>query len=304
MICALEQVRGVGGAEVARIARLQANVIHRDQLLAAGIGRGAIVHRLRTGRLVRAYRDVYLVDDERPKPLTLAMAAVIHFRCHAVLSHRIAGALWGLIEGAPEMPEVTLVGRSSHRRPGLIVHRVNALDRRDVRRRHGLPVTSPARTVADLAASEGNLELENALAECLQRGLAPENEIRAALDRVPKHPGVGRLRGLLDRGHPALTRSMAERILLALIRAAELPSPLANVIVCGHKVDLFWPAHGLVVEFDGWDTHRRRSSFETDRRRDQRLVAAGYRVLRITWRQLENERFAVIARLAGALSMA
>jgi very-short-patch-repair endonuclease len=172
----------------------------------------------------------------------------------------------------------------------------------DIRCRTGLPVTSPARVLVDLAGSATRLELENAYAECRRRGLASPREIRAASERSPRHPGCGLLRTLLAGGRPALTRSIAERRLLKMIRAAELPEPQANVRVCGQVVDLFWPEQRLIVEFDGWETHGRMSAFESDRRRDQRLIAAGYRVIRVTWRQLEHEPFAVIARLAAALA--
>jgi very-short-patch-repair endonuclease len=275
--------------------------VHRDQLLAAGVGRGAISYRLKTGQLTSVYRDVYLIGHPPLRALQLAVAAVLHFRGTAVVSHVTAAALWGVVDPEAMPAEVTVVGREVHTRESLVVHRVSSLDPADVRRRHGIPVTAPPRTLVDLAACESQLVLENALAECRRRGLAREGEVRAALKRAGPRKGVGRLRALLDAGQAALTRSKAERLLLGLIRAAELPEPLANASVCGHMVDLLWPEQRLVVEFDGWDTHGRRDSFESDRRRDQRLAAAGYRVIRITWRQLEHEPYAVIARLAAAL---
>jgi very-short-patch-repair endonuclease len=209
-----------------------------------------------------------------------------------------------MIDPEYERVEVTLFARRAHSREGLIAHRVSSLDRADVRRRRGIPVTAPARTLVDLAGCESQLVLENAYAECRRRGLARDAEIRAALARAPRRAGADRLRALLDAGRAALTRSKAERLLLELIRAAELPEPLANATVSGHMVDLLWPEQRLIVEFDGWETHGRRDSFESDRRRDQRLVATGYRVVRITWRQLEQEPYAVIARLAAALASA
>jgi very-short-patch-repair endonuclease len=306
VICALEQVRARGEDEVARLLDLQIGVIHRDQLLAAGVGRGAISHRLSRGRLTAVYRDVYSAGSAPMRPLVLAVAAVLHFRGRAVLSGASAGVLWELIDREAERAEVTLVGRSAHRRDGLVVRRVGSLHRADIRRRHGLPVTSPARTLVDLSATVGSLELENAYAECLQRRLATDKEIRTALGRAGRRAGSPKLKAMLQasaRGEsPALTRSKAERMLLELIRVAELPPPVANARVCGHMVDLHWPEQRVIVEFDGWETRRRRRSFETDRRRDQRLVAAGYRVIRITWRQLVNEPYAVIGRLAAALA--
>jgi very-short-patch-repair endonuclease len=306
VICALEQVRATGEDEVARLLDLQHGVIHREQLLAAGVGRGAVSYRLSTGWLTTVYRDVYRAGPRPLRPLALAVAAVLHFRGRAVLSGRSAGVLWELTDREAERAEVTLVGRSAHQRDGLLLHRVGSLHHADIRRRHGLPVTSPARTLVDLAATLGSLELENAYAECLQRGLARDNQIRAAQERAGRRAASPKLTALLEvnaRGEsPAPTRSKAERMLLELIRAAELPPPVANVRVSGHLVDLFWPQQRLIVEFDGWETHGRRGSFESDRRRDQRLVAAGYRVIRITWHQLVHESYAVIARLTAALA--
>jgi very-short-patch-repair endonuclease len=291
----------VGEAEIARLVELQRGFVHRKQLLAAGIGRGAIARRLGSGRLHIAYRDVYLAGRPRVEPFGLATAAIMHFNGSALLSHRTAAAVWMMIESEGEVVELTLLGRNAHRRPGLTVHRAAAIAPADVRRHLDLPVTAPARTLVDLAGCVSALELENALAECRARSLASDTEIRAALARVRGRAGAAKLRAMLDSGAAALTRSKAERKLIALLRAADLPEPLANATVCGHKVDLHWPAQKLVVEFDGWDTHHTRNAFETDRRRDQRLIAAGYRVIRITWWQLEHEPYAVIARIAAAL---
>jgi very-short-patch-repair endonuclease len=104
-------------------------------------------------------------------------------------------------------------------------------------------------------------------------------------------------------GNPAFTRSEAERRLLALIRAAGLPPPRTNVHVGPYEVDFLWPAHRLVVEVDGFAFHSSRAAFERDRRRDADLQARGLRVTRVTWRQLEREPHAVVARLAAALAL-
>ncbi len=299
----LEQVRGRGDLEIVRIAERQRWLVHRRQLLAAGIGRGAIAHRLRTGLLHVVYRDVYLLGRARIEPFGLATAAVLHFHPRAIVSHRTAAALWGLLdsEDAEKPVELTLIARGAHPRRGLKLHRVASLPAADLRRYRGLPVSSPARTLVDLAGSVGTFELENALAECRNRNLTSDGKIRAALEHAPGRTGAARLRALLDAETVARTRSQAERRLIGLLRAADLPDPIANAVVCGHEVDLHWPAQRLIVEFDGWETHRTRAAFETDRRRDQRLIAAGYRVIRITWWQLVNEPSAVIARLAAAL---
>ena len=100
---------------------------------------------------------------------------------------------------------------------------------------------------------------------------------------------------------PRLTRSEAERRLLKLIRAAKLPLPVTNTRVAGWEVDAFWPRHRLVVEVDGYAYHGNRAAFERDRRKDAALIAAGYRVVRVTWRQIADEPHVVVALLARLL---
>ena len=99
-----------------------------------------------------------------------------------------------------------------------------------------------------------------------------------------------------------MTRSRMERALRALIKRAGLPVPQTNVKVAGYEVDMYWPAHRLVVEFDGWNTHSSRAAFESDRLKDAALQLAGERVLRVTGRQLERRPEALVARLATAIS--
>ena len=168
---------------------------------------------------------------------------------------------------------------------------------------YGLPVTSAARTLSDLAgdSSVSELELENALARC-RRGLASDEKIRAAIARVPRRRGYARLRTLLDSPTASLTRSEAERLFLALARQAGLPQPQANAGLLGLEVDFLFVTERLVVEIDGFAFHADRRAFERDRARDQRLAAAGYVVLRFTWRQLREQPMLVAARLAAALS--
>jgi very-short-patch-repair endonuclease len=99
------------------------------------------------------------------------------------------------------------------------------------------------------------------------------------------------------------TRSKAERLTLALCKKARLPAPEKNAKVEGYEVDLLWRNERLIVEFDSWTVHSMRSSFEEDRRRDQHLIAHGYRVIRITWRQLTDEHESAIAAISAALAV-
>jgi very-short-patch-repair endonuclease len=249
------------------------------------------------------FRDVYLVGRPKPEPYGLALAAVLHLRGRAIVNGRTAAGLWGITDPhTHEPPSLLAVGIDVRSRPGLKLRRTAGLDPVDVRRRHGLPVTSPARTIVDLAGELPLPELENAFANATQARLTTSAAIAATLRRAGHPRGAARLRRLLTDTAPAVTRSHWERRLLSLIRAAHLPAPIANApVASGYAADLLWPDHRLIVEFDGWATHSSRRAFEHDRKRDQALAAAGYLVIRVTARQLETEPFAVIARIAAAL---
>ncbi len=281
---------------------MQKGYVVREQLLAAGLSRSAIGHRLRHGRLHERYRGVYAVGLPSADPLGGEMAAVLLFRGHAVLSHRSAAKVWGILGTEEDHVTVTVVGRDHRSRPGLTVHRAKTLDRSDIRLRHGLPVSSPARTVIELASEVSGEELEKAIAEARVKRLLSDQELRRAAQRASGRRGAGRVLRLLEEG-VAYTRSKAERRMLALLRKAQLPIPRTNVRLCGYQADFFWAEQRLIVETDGYQFHSHRRAFEHDRKRDQVHVAAGYRVIRITWWQLRDEPLAVLARVAQALSV-
>jgi very-short-patch-repair endonuclease len=134
------------------------------------------------------------------------------------------------------------------------------------------------------------------------RELVSDRALRAVIDRAPSRKGSALMRALLaeDR-NSGFTRSEAERRLRGLLRTAQLPLPRVNAQLHGFLVDFLWPEAKLIVEVDGYEFHKARAAFERDRRRDQVLIAAGYRVVRVTWRQLRDEAMAVIARIAQAL---
>jgi very-short-patch-repair endonuclease len=280
-------------AVIARAAR-QHGVVTTEQLAAAGLGPRAIARRVAQGRLKRLHRGVYLAAP-LPAPLTFEMAAVLACGSTATLSHDAAAALWGLRERRDGEVDVTTTHQRSRPRPGIRVHRARRLERTIQQR---IPVTTPARTLLDLAPRLTAAQLDRAFEEAqVRRLLAPDT-----IPRNDGHPGAGRLAAAVARmREPALTRSEAEARLLALIREAELQSPRANARVLGFEVDLLWSAERLIVEVDGFAFHGSRHAFERDRRRDADLVAAGYRVIRFTWRQIVHEPEAVVARLAVLL---
>jgi very-short-patch-repair endonuclease len=280
-------------------------VVTRAQLIAAGVSPDVIDRRLAAKRLHALHRGVYRVG-----PLIAAraaeLAAVLACGDDAVASHRTAAALWRLppepAAGSP--PEVIIPRQLRRRRPGVRTHRL-ALRADEITAVDGIPVTTPSRTLYDLAGTTPLRDLERALAESLARGLTTRARLEAVLVRNAHRVGTPRLRALLapDRP-PARTRSEAEATFLDLITRAQLDRPEVNVRVRGYEVDFLWRRRRLVAEIDGFAFHASRGRFEADRRRDIELTAAGLRVIRVTWRQLEGEPEALAARVAQALAVA
>jgi very-short-patch-repair endonuclease len=284
---------------IARIGRRQDNVITRQQLLEAGLGPGAIEHRVETSMMQRLHRGVYLLGAAPPTQMARARAAVLACGPGAVLSHRSAAVLYRLLPEAAGDVDVTVVGRNPGAHPGIRLHRPRALARVDVVTERGVRVTTVARTICDLAATEPPREVEAAFQEALYRKIVTEHAVAAVLAREPRRRGAPVIRALTEE--PRMTRSEKERALLRLIEAAQLPRPVTNVRSHGYLIDVFWPAQGLAVEFDGRDAHGHVLAFERNRKRDQVLLAHGVRVMRVTGRHLKGEPIAVVARIAMAL---
>ncbi|HEX3802677.1 MAG TPA: hypothetical protein VHV75_07555 [Solirubrobacteraceae bacterium] len=283
--------------------------MHRLQLGAAGIGRGAVIHRLQTGWLQLTVPSVYRLGPADNGRLGRRMAAVLHFKGNAVVAGLDAADLWQMLDTTQQLTDdhpidVLLVARSAHPVAGVRVRRVQALARQDVRWRNGIPVTSPARALLDLAGELDDLELETAASVAFRvHGLRP-SQLADVASRNPGAKGVARLRDLCDRPQELRdTRSRYERRLLKLIGAAELPLPVTNVTAAGHMVDMLWPDLNLVIEFDSWSIHGRRGNFETDRLRDQNLAATRHQVMRVTARQIDDAPYALVARLATVMAM-
>lgn len=305
-ICRILRVApGAGERGLADVAEAQRGRVHRSQLTELGIRRGAIAHRVKARRLHKVLPNVFAVGHRTDEPLAREVAALLHVGDDCVLSHSTAAAVWAVAAHDPEVIEVTVSGRHVREYPGLRVHRVAALDVRDVRLHQGVPVTAPARTLIDLAGSTDRVTLERALAEARVLRLVTNRELRAALGRCPTRRGAALVRACLNEGDERTrTRSEAERRLLELIRDSGVPAPETNARLLGYEVDVLWRAQKLVVEVDGHAFHGHRVAFERDRARDQALVAAGYRVIRVTWRQLEREPLVVLARIIQALGQA
>lgn len=286
------------------LASRQHGVVTRTQLQQAGIRRCTVDRRVSAGRLRLLHRCVYLVGPLFI-PRAREMAAALACGESAVVSHLSAAWLWPVLPDRDGSAPIEIILRHGNRsRSGVRIRRIRTLRPDEATRLEGIPITTPARTLYDLASSVGSRELERAVTAALAQRLTSRSEILALLNRHGPR-GTAGLRSLVEaEPGPVRTRSLAEEHFLALIREGQLPVPEINVVLRGYEVDFFWRGAGLVAEMDGFAFHSSRVAFEGDRRRDAALAAAGLRVMRVTWRQLQSEPKAVLARLAGALARA
>jgi very-short-patch-repair endonuclease len=272
------------GKALARLAANQHGVVSFHQLLEIGFTQPAIARWVRAGRLHRIHRGVYAVGHARLSNEGRWMAAVLACGPGAALSHRSAAALWRMLPAQPGHVEVTVPGHGGRkRRKGIRIHRSISLHPAQTTLRLGIPVTTPARTLADLRRSATPDELSKARREAELRGyrLADQGE-----------------------GEPALTRTELERRFLRLCRRRGLPVPEVDVPVGEYVVDFLWREEGLIVETDSYRFHGGRAAFEYDYHRQARLNAAGFDVMRFTWRQVVYEPEEVVAAVRSRLGRA
>ncbi len=198
--------------------------------------------------------------------------------------------------------DVTVPGTSRRGAAGVVVHRTRRPHPEDRTEREGIPVTSVARTLLDLAGVVRRWELETAVEAAERLGIFDLNEVDRLLDRSRGRRGGRALTNvLLDYREPSFTRSELERRFVGLCRAAGLPAPVTNLWIAGGEADVAWPDRRLVVELDGHAFHGTRAAFERDRERDAAVQLAGYSVLRVTHRRLEREPEELVAAVQALL---
>jgi very-short-patch-repair endonuclease len=225
------------------------------------------------------------------------MAAVLSCGGRAALSHSSAAAFWGFSSEATSWIEISVPFPSPRRRGGIWVHRRPSLREADVVLEDGIPVTTPIRTMIDLAWRLGNIRLERAVNEADRLELFTPQALVAALADYPGQRGVAHLRALLADRTFRLTDSELERRFLSLVAAAHMALPLTRQQLNGFRVDFYWPDIGLVVETDGLRYHRTPAQQARDRVRDQAHTAAGLTPLRFTHAQVRYERDHVLGTL-------
>lgn len=285
------------------LAGRQHGIVARRQLLALGFSSRSIEHRRETGRLHLVTRGVYAVGWPALDQHRRWMAAVLACGEDAALSHRSAAALLGIGTELPGRIDVSVSRRCELRRSGLLVRGRPSLAAGDLGLSNGIPVTSPTRTLIDLATELDIVAVERAVNNADKRDLVDPESLRAALDRYTGEPGVRPLRKLLDKLTFRLSDSDLEIYFRPIARSAGLPPPLSKQWVNGFEIDFFWPELGLVVETDGLRYHRTPSAQARDVQRDRAHVLAGMTPLRFTHYEVRYERRQVRQALAKAMAM-
>jgi very-short-patch-repair endonuclease len=295
------QVRTHRGAALADLARRQHGVVSTAQLTDLGFAKATISGAVSRGRLHPVHRGVYAVGHTALTWDAHCLAAVLA-RPGSVASHRTAAWIHGLLRYRPETIHLTAPTRQKAKRD-FVVHfaRLEPEDRWLV---DGIPVTSPARTVLDLAAKEPRQKLDRLLERANERRLLDRRRFEALAARAGGHPGRVKFATALAAYKPetATLRSDLEKRFRNLVIRAGLPRPQTNVVVEGYELDAYWEAEGFAVELDVYATHGSPRSFEADRERADDLLLAGIELIRVTDVRLDREPRETIARVAAHLA--
>jgi predicted transcriptional regulator of viral defense system len=279
-----------------RLAVAQNGVVALRQLERLGLSRRTIQERERAGRLHRIHQGVYSLTPRVMTERGRFMAAVLACGPEAVLSHRSAAYLWGLVDSWEEPIDVTAPNRRGRSPEGVAAHRDGSVQPIDKTVLHGIPCTSVARTILDFAGVAPDWEVRKVVAQAEVLGVLDQPKLRALLKRSRRRRGVARLRLILDAIHPQTkrTRSELERLFLGMCEKHAVPEPEVNVWLAApdgrhYQADFLWRDQRLIVEADSRRFHDTDSAFVSDRKRRQQLELAGWRVSQCTWEEVERE---------------
>lgn len=293
---------------MAQIAARQHGLVAQWQLQELGMGRASAHWRSRAGRLHRLFEGVYAVGHLPSTPESAWMAAVLACGPEAVLSHRSAAELMGLVKPIGGPTDVTAPRRRGRAPRGIRAHRDGTLAHEDRVAVRSIPCTTVARTLLDFAATAPVWELRRAVGEAEVLRILDHDAVRSLLKRSRGRRGVARLRMVMDEIRPETkrTRSEMEREFLRLCERAGLPRPEVNVPlwVGGHKQkpDFLWRDAHQILEADSRTYHDTDSAFQVDRKREQRFELAGWRVSHCTWEQIFQEPRVLAEIVRGLLA--
>jgi very-short-patch-repair endonuclease len=288
---------------IARLASRQLGNVTHAQLQAFGLSPREIEERYECGWLIRRHTGVYAVGHVPRARESRWLAGVLALGDAAVLGHEAAGAYWEMLAGATATHVIVPTTAGHVRRDGIVVHR-QRLPASHVTIHRGIPVTTPIRTLLDLA---GSLSL-NVLARCFEHAQVklhiPPAPLAAEVISRPRHRGNAKLRRILDGAvDPAAVRSVLELRFLRLCSAYGIPRPEVNVRIGPWTPDFLWPDRRLIVETDGYDFHRTAAARRRDAEKDEFMRGLGYTVVRLTWADVTERPFETAAMVRAATSV-
>jgi hypothetical protein len=255
--------------------------------------------RVRKGSLLRQHPGVYRVGHRAPSVEATYLAAVLAAGNRAALSDRAAAHMWALVKGSAPPPVV--ITATERRIEGVETRRCRQLDPRDITLCRGIPITTVARTVVDLAAELNDEDLARVCHEAgVRYGLTP-NAVVAVLERRPRSAGARKLRRIIA-GEVHVTLSKLESRFLMLLRATGLPLPVTNRPAGTRRVDCRWPEYSLTVELDSYRFHNSRHSWELDRSREREARARGDDFRRFTYGDVFERPTVMLRELDAALT--
>lgn len=299
-----------GDGQLAELARRQDGVVSLDQLRELGTSPRASSYRAEQARLHRVHRATYAVGHRSIGELGRLRAALLACGSGALISHLSAAALLGIRDRSPRLVDVLVPNQRGRKIDGVRCRRCRYPDPSEIAAESGISCSTPARTLVDLAGLLGTDSLRRAVERAAVLKLLNLAAIDASMELARRRRGISALRGIVDEwrtddGEIPDLRSDFEALALPRLIAIGLPRPVCNQAVRHGEgalvVDFLWPEQRVVVETDGRQTHHTPIAFEHDRRRDQLLVAAGYRVIRATWHQIHDELDAVVSSIAQTL---
>jgi very-short-patch-repair endonuclease len=283
-------------AAIGRLAVAQNGVVTLEQLGGLGLTENAIDKRTTARRLHRIHQSVYSLTPSVMTQRGRFMAAVLACGPDAVLSHRSAAYLWGLVDDWDEPIDVTAPNRRGRSPDGVAAHRDRSLQPIDKTTHHDVPCTTVARTILDFAAVEPDWKVRKVVAQAEVLQILDKSKLRALLKRSRRRRGVARVRLILDTIHPQTkrTRSELERLFLEMCAKREIAEPEVNVWLLAadgrrYQADFLWRDQKLIIEADSRRFHDTDSAFVSDRKRRQQLELAGWRVSQCTWEEVERE---------------
>jgi Protein of unknown function (DUF559)/Transcriptional regulator, AbiEi antitoxin len=304
---------GAGDWPLSKLAESQDGVASLDQLRNIGVTQRTAEYRASRGRLHRVHRGVYAVGHLSIGRLGALRAAALACGDGAVISHGTAAAFYDLGDHWPVLIDVTGGRQAGRKIDGIRCRRCRYPTPEEIVIHEGIPFTSPARVLVDSAGMLGTPSLRRMVERAAVRRLLDLDGVDRAMEQAKRRRGIAALRMILEDwrtedGSVPDVRSEFEALVLPRLIAMGLPRPVCNktLTVDGEHlmVDFLWERQRVVVETDGESTHGTPVAFQRDRRRDQVLVAAGYRVARATWEQMRDELDAVVKRIARTLLQA